>query len=242
MTENSHSLGNPNHIAIIMDGNIRWAKKHSLPNIQGYRSGMENTKKIILSAIKAKIETVSLFALSSENWRRPAQQTRDLIKVFDQALDEGVPDFHSKGAKFSFIGERKVFPANLIKKMSYTEELTKNNKNISINIAINYGGQWDITQACRKVAYLVENNQIKPNKITNSLFAEHLCLADQKPIDLCIRTGNEKRISNFFLWQIAYTELYFSKVYWPEFGAKSFHAAIANYKKRIRRFGGSDKR
>ena len=239
MAKYRSSVSNPRHIAIIMDGNTRWANKNSLPSIQGYRSGMENTKRIILASIRAEIESISLFALSSENWRRPVKETRQLLKVFDQALDEGVPEFHEKDARFTFIGERWVFPDSMVKKMNYTEELTKNNKGLRINIAINYGGQWDITQACKALAEQVKTKKLNPNRITDKLISKHLTLADQPPIDLCIRTGNEKRISNFFLWQLAYTELYFSKLFWPEFNERNFYAAIADFKKRSRRFGGS---
>ena len=227
----------PQHIAIIMDGNMRWASKRSLPSIDGYRNGMENTKNIILAAIKRQITSVSLFALSSENIKRPAKQTRELMKVFDQALDEGIPDFHAKGACFSFIGDRSSLPIKLVKKMNDAEALTANNPGIRINIAINYGGKWDITQACRSILEQVKSNKLDPKKIDENFFQQYLCLADQPPIDLCIRTGDEKRISNFFLWQLAYTELYFSKVYWPEFNVRRFYAAISDYKKRGRRFG-----
>lgn len=229
----------PKHIAIIMDGNMRWAMKNSLPSLKGYQSGMEATKAIILAAINRKIKNISLFALSSENIKRPTKQTRELLKVFDQALDEGIPEFHEKGAKFNFIGERGSLPSNLVRKMNEAEELTAKNSNIEINIAINYGGRWDILQACRTIAKLTESKQLNANKIQEKHFDKYLSLADQPPIDLCIRTGNEQRISNFFLWQLAYTELYFSKVYWPEFSVRRFYGAINDYKKRARRFGAS---
>ncbi|MBE8182305.1 MAG: di-trans,poly-cis-decaprenylcistransferase [Candidatus Portiera sp.] len=229
----------PQHIAVIMDGNTRWAVEKSLPGIQGYKHGMENTKKIIMAAIERNITSISLFALSSENLKRPAKQRRDLLKIFDQALDEGVPEFHAKLAKFTFIGDRSFFPSYLVKKMNQAEELTQDNTGININIALNYGGKWDITQSCRRLAKMVQEQQITYDKIDEKHIADSLCLADQPPIDLCIRTGNEKRISNFFLWQMAYTELYFSKVYWPDFGRRNFYAAINDFQKRTRRFGNS---
>ncbi|MCH9664722.1 MAG: di-trans,poly-cis-decaprenylcistransferase [Gammaproteobacteria bacterium] len=229
----------PRHIAVIMDGNTRWALKNSLPGTQGHQHGMENTKKIIIAAIERGIAAVSLFALSSENLKRPAKQRRELLKIFDKALDEGVPGFHEQGVKFTFIGDRSFFPSHLINKMNQAEKLTLNNSRININIALNYGGKWDITQACKRLATMVQEKSIQSNNIEEKHIEELLCLADQPPIDLCIRTGNEKRISNFFLWQMAYAELYFSKTYWPDFGKRNFYAAINDYQKRVRRFGHS---
>lgn len=234
-----NKINYPQHIAVIMDGNTRWAVERHLPGIQGYKQGMENTKTIILAAIERKIHSISLFALSSENLKRPAKQRRDLLKIFDQALDEGVPEFHEKSAKFTFIGERSFFPSHLVTKMKQAEELTQNNAGININIALNYGGKWDITQSLRRLAKMVQEKSITYDKIEEKHIGEFLCLADQPPIDLCIRTGNEKRISNFFLWQMAYTELYFSKAYWPDFGRRNFFAAINDFQKRTRRFGNS---
>ena len=227
----------PRHVAITMDGNNRWATKRKLPSKEGYRRGTETTKKIILAALDKGIEVVSLFTLSSENVNRPSRQTRELLSILEQALDEGVPEFNEKGVRFSFIGDLDYFPAKLRKKIDHAIELTAKNKIMHVNIAINYGGQWDITQACRKVALLAAESKLNPKKISSKDIAKYITLHGQPEIDLCIRTGNEKRISNFFLWQIAYTELYFAPDLWPDFSVKKFDLALAEYKKRVRRFG-----
>ena len=230
------------HIAIIMDGNTRWAKNRMMPSAYGHRAGLKAVKNIIQEARRQSIESLSLFALSSENWRRPQKEINQLMRLFEQALDEEVPALHKNNARLSFIGDKSVLSARLKNKMKKAEEQTLRNKAIRINIAVNYGGQWDIVNACRQIALMVQKKQIAPSDITATSIDAHISLSDQPPIDLCIRTGNEKRISNFFLWQLAYTEFYFSPIAWPDFKERNFRSALLAYKKRKRRFGDSSNR
>ena len=230
------------HVAIIMDGNTRWAKSRMMPSAYGHRTGLRTVKNIIQEARRNAIESLSLFALSSENWRRPQKEINQLMSLFKQALDDEVPELHKNNARISFVGDKSILSAELKAKMKKTEELTRHNNAIRINIAVNYGGQWDIVNACRQLAMKVRQGDLEPQAISVPNLAKHLCLADQPPIDLCIRTGNEKRISNFFLWQLAYTELYFSPVAWPDFKERNFRNALQAYQKRSRRFGDSSNR
>ena len=235
-------ISNIRHVAIIMDGNTRWAKKKMMPSAYGHSAGLKSVKNIIQEARHQSIESLSLFALSSENWRRPQKEIKHLMKLFERALDEEIPNLHANNARISFIGNTDNLSVNLKKKIANAEELTRHNESIRINIAVNYGGQWDITNACKRIALLVEKKKISSADITQSLMNEYICLSDQSPIDLCIRTGNEKRISNFFLWQLAYTEFHFSSLPWPEFKPSNFRYALQTYYKRKRRFGDSSNR
>lgn len=236
------SVSKIRHVAIIMDGNTRWARRKMMPSAYGHRAGLRSVKSIIQEARRQSIESLSLFALSSENWRRPQKEINQLMTLFERALDEEVSALNRNDARLTFIGEHALLSANLRKKIKDAETLTRQNKSIRINIAINYGGQWDIANACRQVAQLVKEKKIMPAAITHSLLNKYICLSDQPPIDLCIRTGNEKRISNFFLWQLAYTEFYFSPTPWPEFNERNFRNALQSYQKRNRRFGDSSNR
>ena len=222
-----------------MDGNSRWAKQQARPAIYGHRAGMETIKRIVKETIKQGLESLSLFALSSENWSRPSMQVRQLMQLFDEALDTEVGTLHAQEVRLQFIGDHSSLPLNLITKIDQAQQLTQHNRRLRLNIALNYGGRWDLTQACRQIASRVLDGRLELKQISTQLVAQHVCLAEQSPIDLCIRTGNEKRISNFFLWQLAYTELYFSSVLWPAFSARHLRAAIHAFTRRERRFGGA---
>lgn len=213
-----------------------------MPSAYGHKAGLRTVKAIIQEARRASVESLSLFALSSENWRRPQKEINQLMNLFEQALDDEVPDLHKNNARISFVGDESTLSSALKAKMKKAEELTCRNDAIHINIAVNYGGQWDIVNACRQLARKVKQGKLQPDAISTKMLGKYLCLASQPPIDLCIRTGNEKRISNFFLWQLAYTEFYFSPVAWPDFKERNFRSALQAYQKRSRRFGDSSNR
>ena len=222
-----------------MDGNGRWAKLQARPAIYGHRAGMKTIKRIVKETIRQGLESLSLFALSSENWSRPSVQVRQLMQLFEEALDTEVGALHEQGVRLQFIGEHNPLPSKLINKIQRVQQLTQDNRRMRLNIAFNYGGRWDVAQACRQIATQVLDGRLAIKQISAQLFAQYVCLAEQPSIDLCIRTGNEKRISNFFLWQLAYTELYFSAVLWPEFGARHLRSAMQAFARRERRFGGT---
>ena len=213
-----------------------------MPSAYGHRAGLRTLKNIIREASRQSIESLSLFALSSENWRRPHKEINQLMRLLEQALDEEVSALHERSARLSFVGDSSILSARLRNKMRRAEALTLDNKAIHINIAVNYGGRWDIANACRQIAQKVHNKEMTAADITTASIDQHISLAGQPPVDLCIRTGNEKRISNFLLWQFAYTEFYFSPVAWPDFKERNFRNAILAYKKRKRRFGDSSNR
>ncbi len=227
----------PRHVAIIMDGNGRWAKQRQLPRIAGHRAGVENVRTLVSCCAELGVEVLTLFAFSSENWRRPPLEVRLLMDLFIHALEQEVQRLHENGVRFQIIGERTPFPAKLQERIAQAEELTRHNRNLTLVIAANYGGQWDIAQAARYFAREVAAQRLNPTDITAELFASRLALHDFPPPDLFIRSGGEQRISNFLLWQLAYTEMYFTETLWPDFGRPEFERALASYAARQRRFG-----
>ena len=227
----------PQHIAIIMDGNGRWAKDRSLPRAAGHRAGVKALRRIVEHCISKHLETLTAFAFSSENWRRPESEVTLLMELFMTALDEQVKDLHGHDVKLKFIGEREAFPGKLRSTMDAAEKLTAGNRGLTLNIAANYGGRWDITRVCRQLAEQVRTAAITLSDINEDLLGRSLCLGNQPEPDLFIRTGGESRISNYLLWQLAYTELYFTEVLWPDFGAVEYDQAVAWYADRQRRFG-----
>ena len=222
----------PRHIAIIMDGNGRWAKKRMMPRIAGHRKGVESVRTIVQACAERGVEHLTLFAFSSENWRRPQEEVSLLMELFMRALESEVSKLHKNEICFRVAGDLDAFGPRILKLIREAEALTRNNKRLVLNIAANYGGRWDILNA---VNQLVRSGHEGP--VTEADLAAHLCLAGAPEPDLFIRTGGEKRISNFLLWQLAYTELYFTDTLWPDFGATSLDAAIDSYQKRERRFG-----
>jgi undecaprenyl diphosphate synthase len=227
----------PRHVAIIMDGNGRWARRHRLPRVAGHRKGVEAVRGAVRSAIERGIEFLTLFAFSSENWRRPPEEVRILMDLFVHALEQEVAKLHENDIRFKAIGDMTRFPPRIRELIVAGEALTAGNRRLTLTIAANYGGRWDVTQAAR--AYFAQNPRalapgapLDPDALT-----PHLAMSYAPEPDLFIRTGGEQRISNFLLWQLAYTELYFTDVLWPEFDAATLDAAIESYRTRERRFG-----
>ncbi len=223
----------PRHVAIIMDGNGRWARKRFLPRIAGHRKGVEALRGLIRACVERGISHLTVFAFSSENWRRPEDEVSMLMELFLRALENEVARLHENGIRFQVIGDLTSFPERIQALIRDAVTLTRNNDRLTFTVAANYGGRWDILQATRKL--LAEK---KPgDDIREADLSRHLCMADQPEPDLFIRTGGEQRISNYLLWQLAYTELYFTETLWPDFNAQSLDRAIASYQKRERRFG-----
>lgn len=229
----------PNHIAIIMDGNGRWAKKRLLPRVAGHRAGVEAVRKIVKHCAKSQIKTLSLFAFSSENWRRPQQEVNHLMELFLTGLQREVHMLHDNNIQLRFIGDRTKFNEELVKKIHEVETLTQHNTGMNLVIAADYGGQWDICQAVQQLAEEVAAGELAPNNITAAQIASKLSFSDLPDPDLFIRTSGEYRISNFMLWQLAYTELYFTTVLWPDFSEQELDRALEQFGKRERRFGHS---
>jgi undecaprenyl diphosphate synthase len=227
----------PGHIAIVMDGNGRWAKKRNRPRTMGHQAGLKALRATIEHCVKLGVETLTVFAFSSENWNRPAGEISRLMDIFLRALDKEAKELHANGICLRFIGDKTAFKPNIQKKMSQAEVLTVENKRMVANIAINYGGRWDIAQAASRMAKAATEGHLSPDDIDEVEFAHYLALADSPDPDLFIRTGGEMRISNFLLWQSAYTEFHFTSVLWPDFDKESLDQAITAFQSRERRFG-----
>jgi undecaprenyl diphosphate synthase len=235
MSEKSSAL--PQHIAIIMDGNGRWARARMLPRYVGHREGVRSLRRIVEACRRKGIKVLTLFAFSSENWRRPSEEVGWLMDLFIRTLRNEVETLHGNGVRIRFIGDRSAFPADLREQIAHAEDRTVSNDAMNLVIAANYGGHWDITQACRELARRVARGEFTAGEITAGLIGGQLCLSDLPEPDLFIRTGGERRISNFLLWQLAYTELYFTEVLWPSFDEKALDDALQSYASRQRRFG-----
>ncbi len=227
----------PQHIAIIMDGNGRWAKARGKPRVFGHKNGVSAVRKAISSSAKLGIKAVTLFAFSSENWRRPEDEVGILMELFISVLSTEVKKLHKNNLRLRIIGDTSRFSRRLQEKIAHAEEMTASNTGMVINIAANYGGKWDITQAAKRVAEDVKRGQIAPEDIEESTIAQYLTMSDLPEVDLLIRTSGECRISNFMLWQMAYAEIYFTPIFWPEFDEASLIEAVTWYVNRERRFG-----
>jgi undecaprenyl diphosphate synthase len=227
----------PRHIAIIMDGNGRWARARMLPRAIGHREGVKSVRRVVEACIDKGIEAVTLFAFSSENWRRPSEEVSLIMDLFVNTLKKEVDALDRNNVRLRFIGERNAFSENLRGLISESEQQTAGNEQLDLVIAANYGGQWDITQACRALAQRVADGEMAAQDITADAIANALSMPDLPMPDLFIRTGGEHRISNFLLWQLAYTELYFTDLLWPEFDAGELDTALLWYANRQRRFG-----
>ena len=230
----------PRHVAIIMDGNNRWAKARQLKGVAGHKAGVDAVKSVVESCAREGIEVLTLFAFSSENWRRPKDEVSALMKLFVFALEREVRKLHRNDICLRIIGDRSAFNSTLQELMAKAEQLTCNNTGMTLVIAANYGGHWDIAQATRQVAEQVKAGQLQPSDITDDLIQKHLSIGDLPMPDLMIRTAGEQRISNFMLWHLAYTELYFSPVFWPDFKKGEMRKALEAYAGRQRRFGQTD--
>ncbi len=228
----------PRHIAIIMDGNNRWSKQHNNSQLSGHRKGALQSRTITNYCADLGIEYLTLFVFSSENWLRPKKEVSSLMALFLSVLQQReVNKLHDRNIKINFIGDSSRFPKKLQEKMHIVKELTKNNTGLTVNVAANYGGRWDIANAAKDIAEKVKQGSLEPDGINQELLQKHISIGDIPEPDLCIRTGGEKRISNFLLWQFAYTELYFTDTFWPDFSENEFDLALENYAKRQRRFG-----
>ena len=236
----TYTQDNPRHIAIIMDGNGRWATQRGLPRQAGHRAGVTTLRKIVQYCVKCEIEVLTVFAFSSENWNRPAQEVNLLIELLLTSLRNEVEELQRNKVLLKFIGDRNGFPEKLSKLISMTEHKTAKNRGLKLVIAANYGGRWDITNACQEIITKVMREELTPDEIDESIIQEHLELSEFSEPDLFIRTGGEQRISNYLLWQCAYSELYFCDVLWPDFSEVHFDDALSWYKGRQRRFGRTD--
>lgn len=228
----------PQHVAIIMDGNGRWAKQKGKLRIFGHQNGVKAVRSAVSFAAKHNIKVLTLYAFSSENWNRPETEVSALMSLFMRALDSEVKKLHKNNIRLNIIGDKSAFSESLQKRIAESEQLTQNNSGLILNIAANYGGYWDIVQAAQKLATQVKNNELTAEQITPEMFQQQLATEEQPQVDLLIRTSGEQRISNFLLWQIAYAELFFTPVLWPDFNDETFSQAIVSYQQRERRFGG----
>ncbi|OQK16915.1 hypothetical protein AU255_03155 [Methyloprofundus sedimenti] len=227
----------PKHIAIIMDGNGRWAQQRHLPRIMGHPSGVKAVKRVVRFCAEQEIQVLTLFAFSSENWRRPKEEVSKLMGLFMLTMQKEVKSLNNNNIRLRFIGERANFSEKIQQKMAKSEQLTENNTGLTLVIAANYGGHRDITLALRSIAEQVKAGIIEPDEIDETMIADALSVPDLPDPDLFIRSGGEKRISNFLLWQLAYTEFYFTPELWPDFKAETMQAAIDDFLTRERRFG-----
>jgi undecaprenyl diphosphate synthase len=224
----------PRHIAIIMDGNGRWARRRRLPRVAGHRRGVETVRSMIRCCVDAGVEYLTLFAFSSENWRRPAEEVSFLMQLFMRALENEVSKLHENGIRLRVVGDLSSFEPRLIALIQEAEELTVANARLTLTIAANYGGRWDIMQAVNR---MLKDHPGRVGGFHEAHLVPYLALSYAPEPDLFIRTGGEQRVSNFCLWQLAYTELYFTDALWPDFDGQAFEAALASYQQRERRFG-----
>jgi undecaprenyl diphosphate synthase len=227
----------PRHVAIIMDGNNRWAKRRLLPGVAGHKAGVDAVRAVIEVCAEAGVEVLTLFAFSSENWQRPAEEVGALMELFLTALRREARKLNENGISLRIIGDRSRFHPELQTAMLEAEEMTAGSGRFVLQVAANYGGQWDIVQAAQRMAREAQNGRLNPDEVTPALFQSYLATGDMPLPDLCIRTGGERRISNFLLWQLAYAELYFSDLFWPDFKHDAMRAALADFATRQRRFG-----
>ena len=242
----SHPLGEssdtliPEHVAIIMDGNNRWAKANGLHSTAGHRAGVEAVRGVLKACQNQGVTVLTLFAFSSENWGRPQPEVRALLALLTRYLRNEVREMHKDGIRLRFIGNRSNFSGALCRLMNQSEQLTVANTTSTVVIALDYGGQWDIAEAAKKLAYQVQAGTLQPDEITPQLIDSNVSISDLPRPDLCIRTGGDARVSNFMLWHFAYSELYFTNTLWPDFGELEFSRALADYSRRERRFGVRD--
>ncbi len=230
-------MNTPKHIAIIMDGNGRWASKRFLPRIQGHQKGVKAVRKVVKHCGKLGVKTLTLFAFSSENKNRSNEEVSLLFKLFLSVLKQEVNKLNKHNVKLKIIGDLDLFPQEVQQTAIDAQALLSNNTGLTLVIAANYGGQWDIAQAAQQIAKRAANNEISADDINIDTFSQYLSLADQPKVDLLIRTSGELRISNFLLWEIAYSELYFTGTLWPDFNPAELDKAIESFNHRDRRFG-----
>ena len=234
------TLGLPAHVAIIMDGNGRWAKRQLMPRILGHRKGAERVREVVNAAGELGVSALTLFAFSEENWTRPAEEVDGLMQLLEAYLEREVQKLHEKNVQLRCIGDRAKLPLRSQAMIHQGEALMRDNTGLKLTIALSYGGRSEIVSACRKLAAQVAAGQIDPSDIDQDMFAANLHTSDLPDPDLLIRTSGELRISNFLLWQMAYTEMFFTPVLWPDFTRQNFVEALRSFQCRTRRFGGVD--
>jgi len=227
----------PRHVAVIMDGNGRWAQRRHLPRTAGHRAGIKAVRATIEHSVRRGVGALTLFAFSSENWRRPADEVDVLMKLFLEVLGREVEELHEQGVRLRFIGDRSTLGPRAVEGMLASESRTAGNTRLQLNIAVSYGGRWDLVEAARRIASEVQRGELDPAALDEAAVGARLALHDSPDPDLFIRTGGEHRISNFLLWNLAYTELYFCDTLWPDFGEAEYDAAIDCFARRERRFG-----
>ena len=227
----------PRHVAVIMDGNGRWARRRALPRQAGHQAGIKPLRATVELCAGSGVQTLTLFAFSSENWRRPAEEVRGLMSLFVDALEREVAELDGNGIRLKFIGDLDALSPSLRRATEAAAERTQANSRMDLVVAVAYGGRWDLARAARKLAVEVAAGTLDPNLIDEAKFASALQTAAAPSVDLLIRTGGEKRISNFLLWDIAYAEVFFSDVLWPDFTATELRKAFEFYARRQRRFG-----
>ncbi|MBE3089044.1 MAG: isoprenyl transferase [Actinobacteria bacterium] len=227
----------PIHIAIIMDGNGRWAGKRGLPRIVGHKKGVDALKNIVTLCKDVGIKYLTVYSFSSENWQRPQDEVSELMDLFVEVLQRELESLHKNGIKIVLLGQRETIPSRILKIFEISEEKTKDNKELLLNVAFSYGSRQEIANAAKKMCIEYKNKEFSSEENIEKIFSKFLYTSDCPDPDLLIRTSGEYRISNFLLWQIAYTELYFTKTLWPDFDKKNFYKAIYDYQRRNRRFG-----
>lgn len=233
----SQTLKIPNHIAIVMDGNGRWARAKNRPRFIGHKKGVDAVRDIVKECGQLNVKSLSLFAFSSENWKRPEEEIKHLMGLFMLALDREAKAMARNNVRLKIVGDLSAFSEKLQDKIKYVEKLTENSTGLNLIVAANYGGRWDITQAAQKLAKSIESGDKTSASITEDDITKQLTTTEFPDPDLFIRTGGEKRISNFMIWQMAYAELHFTDELWPDFNAESLNVAIQDYSSRQRRFG-----
>jgi undecaprenyl diphosphate synthase len=236
-SEQTTSVSMPEHVAIIMDGNGRWAKKQGKIRTSGHKAGVKAVRSSVSYALKNGIKVLTLFAFSSENWSRPAEEVGVLMELFKMVLGSEVKKLHKNKVRLRIIGDTSRFDPKLVDKIQQAERLTQDNQALVLNIAANYGGRWDIVNAAKLMLKQVQAGELDEADINEDVFQQYTSCAPLPAVDLLIRTGGEQRISNFLLWQIAYAELYFTDAYWPDFNEDAFQGAVQDFSDRQRRFG-----
>lgn len=231
----------PRHVVVIMDGNNRWARAQGLKGSAGHRAGAEAARRLVQGCVQRKIPWLTIFAFSSENWLRPPREVKGLMALFLSVLRRReIGELHANNVRLQFVGNRSAFPERILQHMQEVEDLTRDNTGTVLTVAADYGGRWDIARACRSLASEVAAGRLKPDEIDIGRVGQHISLGDAPDPDLCIRTGGELRISNFLLWQMAYTELYFTRRLWPDFDDDDLQEALDAYSRRQRRYGHLD--
>lgn len=227
----------PEHIAIIMDGNGRWAKKKGLPRAAGHRTGIESVRDIVRASAQLGIKYLTLYTFSTENWKRPKTEVSTLMRLLSKSLRKELKELNENNVRLTMIGDELALPDEIRKELEEAREKTSHNTGLTLVLALSYSGRWELTDAIRRIAHDAKSGSLEPEKIDASVIDSYLCTADIPDPDLMIRTSGEVRISNFLLWQLAYSEFYISKVLWPDFRRNDLYEAISDFQKRERRFG-----